>query len=99
VDDLLALVARLEAEGHFQPGMLVEVPIVTFENGVLREGVIDAARLVDGKWQVLDWKTDLDATGGDPARRAMYQEQADAYAAMLRALTGQEAEGRLIPLG
>ncbi|HEX5633718.1 MAG TPA: 3'-5' exonuclease, partial [Gemmatimonadales bacterium] len=99
VDDLLALVSRLEAEGHFAPGGLVEVPIVTCENGVIREGVIDAARLEGDRWIVMDWKTDLDASGGDPGRRAMYQEQVDAYAAMLRELTGQDAVGRLIPLG
>jgi ATP-dependent exoDNAse (exonuclease V) beta subunit len=64
----------------------------------VREGVIDAARFVDGRWLVTDWKTDLVGDEPDP-RREMYQRQVESYAAMLRGVLGMEAEGRLAPLG
>jgi ATP-dependent exoDNAse (exonuclease V) beta subunit len=61
--------------------------------------VIDSARLVDGTWHVLDWKTDLDGGAGDADRKPAYQRQVDAYAAMMRGVLGVEAQGRLEPLG
>jgi ATP-dependent helicase/nuclease subunit A len=105
VDRLLALVARLEQAGYWDgdAGTLVEAPIVTFgeRDGerVLLEGVIDAARRVDGTWQVVDWKTDLDSGPDDDARREAYRRQVDTYAAMMRGVLGVEAAGRLEPLG
>jgi ATP-dependent helicase/nuclease subunit A len=103
VGDVLTLVARLEADGHWPRETIAEMPIVTTEEVdgrlVLREGVIDAARPDSDGWRVLDWKTDLDRTGGDAKRRAMYQKQVEAYAAMLSTLLGTTATGELVGLG
>jgi ATP-dependent helicase/nuclease subunit A len=104
VAGLLAIVARLEALGTWagDAPRLVEAPITQLvpEDGVVavREGVVDAARLVDGRWVVTDWKTDLAGDEPDP-RREMYQRQVDAYAAMMRGVLGVEAKGMLEGLG
>ena len=102
-EDIARLVTALEAEGYWAPGTVAEMPIVTCETEdgrlVLREGVIDAARPMGDGWQVLDWKTDLDRTGGDPTRREMYQGQVDAYAAMWAKLLRVPASGDLVGLG
>ena len=104
VERLLAIVARLDAAGHWNGdgSTLVEAPIVTLGERagtpVLLEGVIDAARLVDGAWHVVDWKTDLDGRNDDAARKLAYELQVGTYAEMLRGLLGVEAVGRLEPL-
>jgi ATP-dependent helicase/nuclease subunit A len=104
VAELLAIVARLEALGTWEGDapMLVEAPITQLvqQDGVVavREGIIDAARLVDGRWVVTDWKTDL--AGDEPGpRQEVYQRQVDAYAAMMRGVLGVEAKGMLGALG
>jgi ATP-dependent exoDNAse (exonuclease V) beta subunit len=102
VAGLLALVARVETDGHFADAaaILAETPIVRLEQRetgtVLLEGVIDAARLVDGEWRIVDWKTDLDDSDANAALRAQYQEQVDTYARMLTSLLKVNATGTLV---
>jgi len=105
INGLLAIVARLEAQGHFAHGIerMAEASVVRIEERdggtVLVEGVIDAARLVDGAWLVLDWKTDLTVRDDASALRAQYQGQVDAYACMLSSLLKMKATGTLIGVG
>jgi ATP-dependent exoDNAse (exonuclease V) beta subunit len=53
------------------------------------EGVIDAACVIDGRWQVVDWKLG----GSRKETRQDYRQQVEEYARMLAALTGRPAEG------
>jgi ATP-dependent exoDNAse (exonuclease V) beta subunit len=102
--ELLAIVDRLQVEGAWDGDAptLVEAPITQLvqHDGLVavREGVIDAARFLDGRWVVTDWKTDLVGDAPDP-RREMYQRQVETYAAMLRGVLGVGATGRLGALG
>jgi ATP-dependent exoDNAse (exonuclease V) beta subunit len=104
-EELLAVLAqtreseewkRVEAAGS----RLVECPVVQFTSvdgkEQLVEGVADIA-LHDGDgWTVLDWKSDDVADDSWEARRAAYQRQVNAYAAMLADLTGERARGALV---
>ncbi|NQU37676.1 MAG: ATP-dependent helicase, partial [Actinobacteria bacterium] len=50
----------------------VEVPFAIVIDGRLIKGRIDAVYLVDGRWQVVDWKTNLKAYS-DPTQLAVYR--------------------------
>jgi ATP-dependent exoDNAse (exonuclease V) beta subunit len=75
-----------------------ETPVlVTLEDGVLAEGVLDLAfREVDGsgqgRWTVVDFKTDREIT----ERREAYARQVDLYVRAVARATGEEAEGVLL---
>jgi ATP-dependent exoDNAse (exonuclease V) beta subunit len=73
-----------------------ELPLMRVTDGTtarrVMEGVMDAARLREGRWQVVDWKLG----GGGVESRSDYQRQVDTYAAMLAALSGEPAEGRIV---
>jgi ATP-dependent helicase/nuclease subunit A len=62
-----------------------EVPIAWRDpNGLLIEGVIDLAFEHAGGWTVIDYKTDEEFRGNEPA----YQRQAGMYAAAIKAANG-----------
>jgi ATP-dependent exoDNAse (exonuclease V) beta subunit len=70
-----------------------ELPI-TFplpDNRIL-EGVIDLAFVEDGRWRVIDFKTDEDLQNN----RGIYERQLRWYAHALSAMTGFPAEGTLL---
>ncbi|MDH4130259.1 MAG: UvrD-helicase domain-containing protein [Gemmatimonadota bacterium] len=73
-----------------------ELPLVQLMDGAagreLVEGVIDAACVRDGRWEVVDWKLG----GSGMETRSDYRQQVDQYARMLSALSGQQAEGRVV---
>ncbi len=70
---------------------------VTFQapDGVVVEGVVDLAFEEDGRWVVVDFKTDreLDVEG-----EARYRRQVAAYAAAIAQATGLATEGILVRL-
>ena len=63
-------------------------------DGTLVEGVIDLAYRVDGRWWVVDFKTDTELSSGADAYRA----QVGTYVAALAAATTQECRGLLFKL-
>ena len=84
------------------------LPLDGVEDGRIVEGVIDLAYLDgDGRWIVIDWKTDLgdldspsgDGSAGNGATRGdRYRRQVRWYCHALEQLTGQPASGRLVLL-
>jgi ATP-dependent helicase/nuclease subunit A len=68
------------------------------EGRLLTEGVIDAAALVDGSWQVFDWKTDADGAGWE-SRRQGYEAQVARYAEILFELGQPAGAGRVVRVG
>jgi ATP-dependent helicase/nuclease subunit A len=77
-----------------------EVPIaqlVSTERGqVLREGVIDAIRLDNSGWLVVDWKSDRVNASGWARVLPTYEQQVALYAEALRAISGRPAEGVVV---
>lgn len=66
---------------------------------VLLQGVIDCCFLADGKWVLVDYKTDAVPLGQDPARIAQrHRAQLAFYAEALEALTGIPVGERYIHL-
>jgi ATP-dependent exoDNAse (exonuclease V) beta subunit len=65
----------------------------TLEDGTLIEGVVDLAFEENGRWQVVDFKTDreLDAAGEE-----QYRRQVALYGAAIAAATGQPAQGVIV---
>ena len=55
------------------------------------EGVIDAAALHDGTWQVVDWKTDVVEENEWTRRELKYAKQVGAYGEILTELSGYPA--------
>jgi ATP-dependent exoDNAse (exonuclease V) beta subunit len=83
------LLARARAAQHLHR----EYPIsLGLEGNRWVEGVIDLVFLENGKWVVVDFKTDADS----PARRAQYQRQLQWYAYALTKLTAQPATAALL---
>ena len=73
-----------------------ELPfLVARGDGTCVEGVMDAALLDEkqGRWWLIDWKTNRTDAGGAPALRDIYAPQLAAYAEALRAVTGLAVEG------
>jgi ATP-dependent exoDNAse (exonuclease V) beta subunit len=64
------------------------------EDGKWVEGVIDLAFLENGKWVVVDFKTDADSA----VRRAHYERQLQWYAYALAKLTGKPASAVLLAI-
>ena len=65
------------------------------DDGTLVDGVVDAAFREEGRWTVIDYKTD------DPARIAPetllgYQRQVSLYMRGIEGATGQAATGLLV---
>ena len=91
LDDLLELpaIAALLA----REDVVFELPLMQVSGGTAErevvEGVIDAACVIDGRWQVVDWKLG----GSGKETRQDYRQQVEEYARMLAALTGRPAEG------
>ena len=70
-----------------------EYPLtLRLEDGKMLEGVVDLAFVEDGRWVVVDFKTDADAA----ERRTQYQRQLRWYAYALTRLTGMESRAVLL---
>ena len=78
-----------------------ELPVTTWAAGegeaAVTEGVIDAACRDGSSWTVFDWKTDRPELYA--GREEGYRRQVEDYSRMLARVSGQAAEGRLVPLG
>jgi ATP-dependent exoDNAse (exonuclease V) beta subunit len=83
------LLARARAASRLHREYPVSLPL---DQGRWLEGVIDLAFVEDGRWVVVDFKTDADST----ARRAQYERQLQWYAYALVKLTGIPATGVLL---
>jgi ATP-dependent exoDNAse (exonuclease V) beta subunit len=71
-----------------------ESPVVcTLPDGTLIEGFVDLAFEEDGKWTVIDFKTDREI-GADGIER--YRRQVAVYASAIQKATGQSATGMLV---
>jgi ATP-dependent exoDNAse (exonuclease V) beta subunit len=69
-----------------------EVPLtLRTTDGALIEGVVDLAFIEDGRWQVVDFKTDEELRAS-----ANYNVQVSLYASALEAATGKPAAGVLM---
>jgi ATP-dependent exoDNAse (exonuclease V) beta subunit len=88
--DLLVRARHADARG----GCRRETPItLTLEDGTLVEGSVDLAFEEDGRWVVVDYKTDREiAEKGD----VQYRRQLSLYAAAIERATGQPVEGVLV---
>ena len=71
-----------------------ETPVLlALEDGVIVEGVVDAAFLEDGAgWTVVDFKTDVEIAG----RLEEYRRQVALYARAIAQATGRPARGVLL---
>ncbi len=70
-----------------------EYPVtLRLEDTRMLEGVVDLAFVEDGKWVVVDFKTDADSA----ERRTQYQRQLRWYAYALTRLTGMESRAVLL---
>jgi len=70
-----------------------ECPVtIRLDDGVLVEGVIDAAFVEDGGWAVVDFKTDVEIGG----RLEEYRRQVGVYAEAVGRATGVRARGVLL---
>jgi len=85
--------ARAASRHHREyPLCLALPPAVPGEHGRWLEGVIDLAFLENGRWVVVDFKTDADSA----PRRAQYERQLQWYAYALAKLTGIPASAALL---
>jgi ATP-dependent exoDNAse (exonuclease V) beta subunit len=72
-----------------------ETPVaLVLEDGTLVEGVVDAAFGEEGRWTVIDFKTDVELSG----RLEEYRRQVALYAAAIARATGGEARGVIVRL-
>jgi ATP-dependent helicase/nuclease subunit A len=84
---------RARAASHGGGRCHREYPVtLRLENGRMLEGVVDLAFVEDGKWVVVDFKTDADSA----ERRTQYQRQLRWYAYALTRLTGMDARAILL---
>jgi ATP-dependent exoDNAse (exonuclease V) beta subunit len=71
-----------------------EAPVMLLmSDGWLAEGIVDLAFEEDGRWIVVDYKTDWELAGADEAR---YRRQVALYASAIAQATGLPAEGVLV---
>ena len=71
-----------------------ETPVAcTLADGTLVEGVVDLAFEEEGKWIVVDYKTDREIGAAGEER---YRRQVALYASAIQKATGQPAHGMLI---
>ena len=68
-----------------------EVPVTLNDDGIV-EGVADLAFEEDGRWIVIDFKTDAEIGG----RMEMYKRQVGLYARAIAEATGQPSKGVLV---
>ena len=61
----------------------------------LWDGVMDLVYRKEGKWHIVDYKTNADGSGLD----AHYAGQLEAYQKAFRSMTGEEAETRIYHVG
>ena len=72
-----------------------ETPVaIRLADGVLVEGVVDAAFVEDGVWTVVDFKTDVELAN----RLDEYRRQVALYAAAIAGATGAPARGVLLQI-
>ncbi len=70
-----------------------ETPVtMRLPDGTVMEGVVDLAFEEDGRWTVVDYKTDRELAGAEDA----YRRQVAAYAAAVAAAMGTPANGVLV---
>jgi ATP-dependent exoDNAse (exonuclease V) beta subunit len=88
--DLLVRARRAEARGACRR----ETPVtLTLDDGTLIEGVVDLAFEEDGRWTVVDYKTDREiAEQGE----TQYRRQLSLYTAAVARATGKPAAGILV---
>ena len=67
---------------------------IRLADGVLVEGVVDAAFVEDGVWTVVDFKTDVELAN----RLDEYRRQVALYAAAIAGATGAPARGVLLQI-
>ena len=60
---------------------------------VVVQGILDAAFLEDGKWILVDYKTDRHFS---PQTLAMYRSQLEIYSRALHSITGIEVSQRIL---
>ena len=65
-----------------------EVPFCYKKDSELWNGVMDAIYLKDGRWHIIDYKTNVDGSGLDK----LYENQLNAYKEAFKAMTGEEAD-------
>lgn len=88
--DLLALARAAAARGACRR----ETPVTgTLASGVVVEGVVDLAFEADGRWTVVDYKTDRELAAAGEDR---YRRQVAFYASAIAQATGLPAHGVLI---
>jgi ATP-dependent helicase/nuclease subunit A len=88
--DLMIRARRADARGNCRR----ETPVtVTLEDGTTVEGIVDLAFEEDGRWQVVDYKTDRDLAARGEEH---YRRQVAMYTAAVRKATGQTAAGVLV---
>ena len=72
-----------------------ETPVaIRLDDGVVVEGVVDAAFLEDGVWTVVDFKTDVEIAG----RLDEYRRQVALYAAAIARATGARTRAVLLQI-
>ena len=88
--DLLVRARRADARGACRR----ETPVtLTLEDGTLVEGIADLAFEEDGRWIVVDYKTDREIV---EKGEQQYRRQLSLYAAAIERATGKATEGVLV---
>jgi ATP-dependent exoDNAse (exonuclease V) beta subunit len=88
--DLLVRARRADARGACRR----ETPVtLTLDDGTLVEGVVDLAFEEDGRWIVVDYKTDREIAA---AGEEQYRRQLSLYISAIERATGQAAQGIII---
>jgi ATP-dependent helicase/nuclease subunit A len=104
-EELLDLVRRVEQSAEWSRLMAsdqrwLELPVMGVgRNGeaiVVTEGVIDAAGVTDGRWDILDWKSDAVDDPTWRARLPAYTMQVEAYAKLIEDRLGAVAKGTIV---
>ncbi len=65
-----------------------EVPFCYKDGSELWNGVMDVVYCKDGKWHIVDYKTNIDGTGLDKK----YEAQLNAYKSAFKMMTGEDAD-------
>ncbi len=65
-----------------------EVPFCYKKDAEIWNGVMDVIYLKDGKWHIVDYKTNVDGSGLDK----LYEPQLNAYRTAFQAMTGETAD-------
>ena len=87
--DLLARARRADARGACRR----ETPVtLTQADGTLLEGIVDLAFVEDGRWVVVDYKTDRQVALAEDE----YRRQLAVYTSAIARATGQPASGILV---